>query len=132
MLFPNLANFPPLRTRSGPARWPHRLAGPAAGLLVLSLAAGLTTIPANAVSSGTFSVAPSAGTVVALESTRLSSQTVIDLTVPASAPFYGAIQLRSATTGEGYRSKVRFGTDGAMSVALSRVAGGVETALGTS
>ena len=99
MLFPHLTTAVPSPTSSGPVRWLRRLAGPAAGLLVVSLAAGLTTGTAFAVSSGTLSVAPSAGAVVPLETSRLSSQTVLDLAVPATAPFYAAIQLRSADSG---------------------------------
>ncbi len=98
---------------------------------MLSLASGLTTGTAQAVSSGTISLSPASGTVVSLESSRLSSRTALDIKVPASLPFSAGIQLRSATTGAGYRTKVRVAADGALTVSLSRVAGGVETALGS-
>jgi hypothetical protein len=75
-------------------------------------------------------VSPGVGKLVTLESTRLSSQTIVDVKVPASLPFYGAIQLRSATVGAGYRTKVGIAANGAVSVSLSRVAGGAETGFG--
>ncbi|MGV8909671.1 MAG: hypothetical protein ACOH1Y_11875, partial [Propionicimonas sp.] len=132
MLFPHPARTVPSPAPGSPGRRLRRLAGPAAGLLVLSLATGLTTGSAYAVTSGTISVTPSSGTVVPLETTRLSSQTVIDLTVPASSPFYAAIQLRSASSGAGYRAKVGIAASGSVTASLSRVSGGAETALGTS
>ncbi len=47
------------------------------------------------------------------------------------APLHGAIQFRSATVGAGYRTKVSIAANGTLTVSLSRVAGGVETAFGT-
>ena len=118
------------RPRRGPARWLRQLAAPAAGLLVASLVVSLAPASAQALSAGTLSVRKGSGSLVPLESTRLSSKTVIDLKVPSSLPFSAAVQLRSASAGSGYRTKVRIAANGTMTVSLSRVAGGVETALG--
>ena len=62
----------------------------------------------------------------------MSSKTGVDVKVPASVPFYGALQLRSATPGVGYRSKLGISASGSLTVSLSRVSGGAETALGSS
>ena len=119
------------RPRSGPVRWLRRLAAPAAGLLVASLVVSLPPASAQALSTGTLSVPKGSGSLVTLESTRLSSKTVVDIKVPSSLPFSAAVQLRSANQGSGYRTKVRVAANGTMTTSLSRVAGGVETTLGT-
>ncbi|HEY3548452.1 MAG TPA: hypothetical protein VGK17_20460 [Propionicimonas sp.] len=56
----------------------------------------------------------------------------MNLKVPSSLPFFAAIQLRSPSAAAGYRAKVSIDVAGRVRVSLSRVAGGVETALGTS
>ena len=119
------------RAHGGPSRWLRRLAAPAAGLLVASLAMSLSPTTAHALSAGSLSVSPGSGKLVTLETSQLSTKTIVDLKVPSSLPFYGAVQLRSANVGAGYRTKVGIAASGAMTVSLSRVAGGVETSFGT-
>jgi len=119
------------RARSGSPTWPRRLAAPAAGLLLTAFAVTLAPTTANAVASGTLSIARASGAVTTLESSQLSSQTSVDFKVPASLPLSVGLQLRSADAGAGYRSKARVAADGTLTVSLSRVAGSVETAFGS-
>ncbi|HEY3407825.1 MAG TPA: hypothetical protein VGK53_06620 [Propionicimonas sp.] len=111
--------------------WIRRLAAPAAGILLTAFAVNFAPTTANAVTSGTLSVAPSAGAVTTLEGSQLSGQTVVDIKVPTILPISVGLQLRSANDGAGYRTKVRFAANGTMTVSLSRVAGSVETAFGS-
>ncbi len=131
MIFPSASSAAPGRTRRGSVTWIRRLAAPAAGILLTAFAVNFAPTTANAVTSGTLSVAPGAGTVTTLEGSQISGQTVVDVKVPTSLPLSVGIQLRSANNGAGYRTKVRFATNGTMTVSLSRVAGSVETALGS-
>ncbi len=97
----------------------------------MSLATSLAPTSAQALSAGTLSLARSSSSFAQLASSRLSSKTIVDLKVPTALPAYAAVQLRSASNGAGYRTKVGIAATGAMRVSLSRVAGGAETALGT-
>ena len=121
----------PGRARGGPAPWVRRLVVPAAGILLTAFAVSFAPSTAEALTSGTLSVAPASGSLVTLESNQLSSQTAVDIKVPSSLPISIGLQLRSATVGAGYRTKARFAADGTLTVSLSRVAGSVETAFGT-
>jgi hypothetical protein len=119
------------RSSGGQARWLRRLGTPAIGLLLISLA--FSGAPATAqAKTRTLVVAPSSGNVATLATSRTNSQTTVNLKVPSSLPFFAAIQLRSPNAGAGYRAKVSIDVDGRVRVSLSRVAGGIETALGTS
>ncbi len=116
------------RSTSGPALWLRVLAAPMTGLLLLSLCAGLAPATAHA---KTLSITPANGEVATLASSRTSSKTIVNIKVPSSLPFFAAVQLRSADERTGYRAKVSVATNGALTVSLARVIGGVETLLGT-
>ena len=116
------------RSTSGPALWLRVLAAPMTGLLLLSLCAGLAPATAHA---KTLSITPANGEVATLASSRTSSKTIVNIKVPSSLPFFAAVQLRSADERTGYRAKVSVATNGALTVSLARVVGGVETLLGT-
>ena len=107
-------------------RW---LVLPAVCLVVASLVPGFAPGSANAASSGKLAVSTS-GSSVTLARARLNSKTVVNIKVPASRPFHGAVQLRSSASSVGYRAKVRIAASGAVTVSLARVAGGTETRLG--
>ena len=130
MLYPD----PPCRAVSHPlpSAGPHRfrwLATPAAGLLLASLLVSFAP-NADARTSGTLAVPPSSGSFVGLASSRLNSRTTVNLRAPASFPFDGAIQLRAVNSATGYRAKASIASSGALTVSLSRITKGAETALG--
>ncbi len=131
MRFLDLDSAGSTRSRGGRTRWLRRLGAPAIGLLLISLTLGVAPSTAHA-KTRTLVVAPSRGNVATLAKSRTNSQTTVNLKVPSSLPFFAAIQLRSATAGNGYRAKVSIDANGAVRVSLSRVTGGIETALGAS
>ena len=118
------------RALSGRGRRSRWLAAPATGLLLTSLLVGLVPGGADAATTGKLSVSPSGASVI-LARARPNSKTVVNIKVPVSLPFYGAVQLRSATSAIGYRAKVAIAAGGAVTVSISRVSGGSETRLGS-
>jgi hypothetical protein len=131
MRFLDLDSAGSSRVHGGRTRWLRRLGAPAIGLLLISLTLGVAPSTAHA-KTRTLVVAPSSGKVATLAKSRTNSQTTVNLKVPSSLPFFAAIQLRSPNAGAGYRAKVSIDVSGHVRVSLSRVAGGIETALGTS
>ena len=100
-------------------------------MLALSLTLGLNPSPAQAATSGSYSVAPAKSVTRVIASTRTSSATVVNIKVPASRDFYAAVQLRAAKSSLGYRAKASVTGSGVLNVSLSRVSGNVETPLGS-
>ncbi|HSK33030.1 MAG TPA: hypothetical protein VK903_06060, partial [Propionicimonas sp.] len=131
MIFSHRSIAAPGRTRPGPSRWLRRLAAPAAGIMLTAFAVSFAPTTAYALTSGTLTVSPSSGASVTLGSNQQSTKTIVDIKVPTSLPLSMGIQFRSANSGAGYRTKARVAANGTLTVSLSRVAGGVETAFGT-
>ena len=131
MRFFDLESEAAARSRNGRTWWLRSPMAAAVGLLLIALTVGIAPTTAQA-KTRSLVVSPSAGTVATLATSRTNSQTTVNLKVPSSLPFFAAVQLRSYSGGAGYRAKVSIDAKGAVRVSLSRVAGGIETALGTS
>src|SRR6476661_5938188 len=113
----------------------HALARPGRRVLASGVVAGvglslLAGVGPASADDGSYTLAPGKTVYKELAQNWADGSSTATIKVPTklTATMFGAVQVRSAD-GNGYRAKVRFGTDGSLDEQLIRVNNGAETRL---